>query len=305
MKTTAVGEPGAAGAVIPARATVSYIVLSFNSARYIEKCVRSLTAARSDGRHDEIWVVDNGSIDDSPRILQALETEFRNLRVVRLMRNQGTTVSRNIALRQASGRFIAVVDSDVEVPAGAVDALLRTLEQNASCGIVAPRLEFPDGRLQLSTDVFPTAQHKLRRFVMLRRMEQQLVPESTSGPRPVDCAISAFWLMPRHVLDDVGLLDERIFYSPEDVDFCLRVWLSGYTILYDPRVRAVHDAQEISRTWLPRRAAFSHAAGLLYLFWKHRYFLGRRSLYRRIQAANGPGRRHARSAIEGAALRHR
>ena len=302
MNTTALGQPAAALPVIPAGATVSYVVLSFNSAKYIEKCVRSLMAARADGSEDEVWVVDNGSIDDTPRILQGLESEFRNLRVVRLPRNQGTTVSRNIALRQASGRFIAVVDSDVEVPAGAVDTLLRTLEQNSSCGIVAPRLEFPDGRLQLSTDVFPTAQHKLRRFVMLRRMEQQLEPEVTSGPRPVDCAISAFWLLPRHVLADVGLLDERIFYSPEDIDYCVRVWLAGYTILYDPRVRAVHDAQEISRTWVPRRAAFSHAAGLLYLFWKHRYFLGRRSLYRRIRAASGPGRRHGGSGIEGAAL---
>jgi GT2 family glycosyltransferase len=298
VNTTALGEPTATVPVIPAGATVSYIVLSFNSAKYIEKCVRSLIAARSGGSEDEVWVVDNGSIDNTPQILQALESELCNLRVVRLSRNQGTTVSRNIALRQASGRFIAVVDSDVEVPAGAVDALLRTLERNASCGIVAPRLEFPDGRLQLSTDVFPTAQHKLRRFVMLRRMEQQLRPEVTSGPRPVDCAISAFWLLPRRVLDDVGLFDERIFYSPEDVDYCLRVWLSGYTIMYDPRVRAVHDAQEISRSWLPSAATFSHAAGLLYLFWKHRYFIGRTSVYKRIRAASRMNHAHIAGQAE-------
>ena len=42
-------------------------------------------------------------------------------------------------------------------------------------------------------------------------------------PRPVDYAIAAFWLLPRRTLDIVGLLDERFFYAPEDVDYCLSI----------------------------------------------------------------------------------
>ena len=34
----------------------------------------------------------------------------------------------------------------------------------------------------------------------------------------------------REVIEEVGLLDENIFYAPEDVDYCLRVWMAGYWI---------------------------------------------------------------------------
>src|SRR5690606_21095374 len=97
-----------------------------------------------------------------------------------------------------------------------------------------------------------------------------------------DYAISAFWLFRRRLLDEVGYLDERIFYSPEDVDYCLRVWEAGYKVVYDPRVHAIHDAQEISRGFRMARFTWSHIGGLLYLFRKHRYMLGHRRLYRRI-----------------------
>ena len=57
--------------------------------------------------------------------------------------------------------------------------------------------------------------------------------ESVLQTQHVDYAISAFWLLRRDVLEAVGLLDEEIFSRPEDVDYCLRVWKAGYTVVYD------------------------------------------------------------------------
>ena len=282
-------QEGTGSAAAPGmRPEVSYVVLCHNSARYIEKCVRSLAAGRTrsgGGVPDEIWVVDNGSTDPTPQLLTALQREHPQVRVIRAPRNLGTTVSRNLALRQATGRFIAIVDSDVEVPPGTLDALIETLRRHPGCGILAPRLEYPDGRLQLSTDVFPTLQRKLQRYLLLRQMEGQLRVDPGETVRPVDYAISAFWLMRRETFTAVGPLDERIFYSPEDVDYCLRVWLAGLRVLYDSSIRVVHDSQEISRTWLPRRATISHALGLVYLFSKHRYWFGLAGVRARIATA--------------------
>ena len=274
---------------------ISFVVLSFNSGNYIESCIRSIVSTRPHGADqggDEIWVVDNGSVDGTRRVLAVLERELPNLHVILLPENIGTTASRNMALKQVRGKYVAIIDSDVQVLPGTIDGLVQTLEADLSCGIVAPRLEFPDGRLQLSTDVFPTLQHKFRRFLMLRQMERGLSRQGAGGTRPVDIAISAFWLMRRELFDAVGLLDERIFYSPEDVDYCLRVWKAGYRVIYVPSARAIHDAQEISRTRIPTRATFSHAAGLGYLFLKHRYVLSRRSLYRQISRAAGRSTGH-------------
>ena len=89
----------------------------------------------------------------------------------------------------------------------------------------------------------------------------------------VDYAISAFWLFHRSLLDKVGLLDEKIFYAPEDVDFCLRIWKAGYRIVYQPSACIIHHTQEISRGWKLNSAKINHLKGLVYFFIKHRYFM--------------------------------
>lgn len=265
---------------------VSAVILSFNSRRHIAKAVRSLAAEYARlVEPGEIFVVDNGSTDGSVEILKQLETEHRQtLKVIYSPVNTGTTVSRNMALRRTAGRYILIMDSDIEVPEGCLQKLLPRLEAAPEIGLLAPRLVYPDGRPQLSADVFPTLTHKLRRFLGLKQMERSL-PASDSGARRIDYAISAFWLMPRRVVERVGLLDERIFYSPEDVDYCLRVWKAGFEVVYDTAATAVHDAREISRGFKRPSFTFSHAKGLAYLFIKHRYVFSRARLYRRLGMA--------------------
>jgi GT2 family glycosyltransferase len=264
---------------------ISAVVLSFNSSRYIEKCVRSLAKAGGAAGGIEILVVENGSRDASPDILRGLERELgQTLRCFYLPQNTGTTVSRNLALREARGEYVVIIDSDAVAGEAVLRGLITALEEEPDCGLVAPGLTYPDGRFQLSTDVFPTVTRKLQRFVALRSMESSsTLVDARRGD--VDYAISAFWLFRRSLLDDVGLLDERIFYSPEDVDFCLRIWLAGYRIVYVPQLVAIHDAQEVSRSPKRWRFMLRHAAGLAYYFAKHGYAFGLGRLRRRIAAA--------------------
>jgi len=270
---------------------VSAVVLSFNSARYIEKCVRSLCAAGAAVGGIEVFVVENGSRDGSVGILQGLEREFPGvLKCIYLPANTGTTVSRNLALRQASGEYIVVLDSDAVASEAALRGLIDAINAEPDCGLVVPGLTYPDGRFQLSTDAFPTVTRKLQRLFALRSLERGSSLEDARRGE-VDYAISAFWLFRRALLAEVGLLDERIFYSPEDVDFCLRIWLAGYRIVYVPRVVAIHDAQEVSRSLKRWRFMLRHAGGLAYYFAKHRYAFGLGRLRRRIAAA-----RRARTA---------
>ncbi len=262
---------------------LSFVILSYNSSQHLETCIRSVLDDGVDRDATEVWVVDNGSTDGSVEILARLQSQYPGtLNVILLDHNHGTTASRNLALRRTTGRYVVVMDSDVRLSAGLVAGLISRLEEYPRCGIIAPRLIYPDGRRQLSVDVFPTLGHKLRRLVSLDAMTRSARRGDSDILRSVDYAISALWLMKRSILDAVGLLDERIFYSPEDVDFCLRVWKAGFVVLYEPAFQAVHAAQEVSRSFPPSRFAVSHALGLLYLFRKHRYMFSRRRLYREI-----------------------
>lgn len=262
---------------------VSAVVLSFNSSRYIETCVRSLVKSYIDcALIGEIHVVENGSIDGSVDILKKLQAEFgAMLQVNYLLENSGTTRSRNMALRRVQGRAILILDSDAYMNAPTLQAMLDYQIAQPKAGLIAPKLIYPDGRFQLSVDVFPTIARKLQRYFALKTLEKR-EPPAAAGP--VDYAISACWLLSKQAVDATGLLDERIFYSPEDVDYCIRLWQAGYQVHYLPEVSVVHDAQEISR---PKgiginKFTIRHAKGLLYLFVKHRYGLFLGGLYRRL-----------------------
>ena len=267
---------------------ISAAILSYNSERHIEACLDSLLdALQRLPESSEVLVVENGSNDRSADILRRYQDRHPvTLRGLFQDRNLGTTAARNLALRQATGRYVLILDSDVVVPAGVLEELLGYIETHERCGLVAPRLVYPDGRAQLSVDRFPTLWRKLARLVSLKAFERNLPDRGAeSRPREVDYAISAFWLLRRELLDAVGLLDEGYFYAPEDVDYCLSIWLSGYAVVYDPQVQAVHDARELSRGFRINRFTLHHARGLLRYFLKHRYLNSRAGLYRRIEKA--------------------
>lgn len=263
---------------------VSAVVLSFNSQRYIKACVNSLMSSYAAcGLKGDVYVVENGSVDGSVQTLQALQTQWGDaLQVIYLPHNMGTTRSRNMALRRCEGASVLVLDSDAYMNPQALSEMLRYQKANPQVGLVAPKLTYPDGRFQLSIDVFPTIARKFERLFALKALEQRTNAGATGA---VDYAISACWMLSKAAIQKTGLLDERIFYSPEDVDYCIRVWAAGFQVHYLPTASVVHDAQEISR---PKgigsinRFTVRHAKGLAYLFMKHRYGFALTGLYRRI-----------------------
>ncbi len=253
---------------------LSFVILTWNSEGYIHQCLQSLIEQITQtGRHAEMFVVDNGSRDNTVALLKDFHASYPDLIVpIYLEQNTGTTYSRNLALQQAKGSYICIMDSDVEVFDGTLEGLIQTVEATPKTGLAVPKLLYPSGHLQKSTDVFPTVFTKFRRYFFLKQIEQQEHDrQQTNSPRTVDYAISAMWMLKREVVDKIGLLDEKIFYAPEDVDYCLRIWKAGFTIVYNPEICCTHHTQEISRGFKLNKAFFSHLKGLAYYFWKHRY----------------------------------
>ena len=263
--------------------SISAIILSFNAAGDLNRCVRSLIdIERLEAGQDQVIIIDNGSTDDTRSTIQRLRDDFPDLiDATMLPENGGTTAPRNLGIARAKGDHLLVIDSDVYFQRPVLTPLLEQLNADPSIGIIAPRLIFPDGRPQLSTDVFPTIPRKLERFLRLRALERRNGNDAETC-RAVDYAISAFWLMRRDLIDLIGPLDERIFYAPEDVDFCLRTWLRGRRVVYRPDLDVVHDAKERSRSLKSLVFTWRHVLGLTYFFKKHRYAFSADDVYRRI-----------------------
>lgn len=268
--------------------SISAVILSFNAQDDLDRCVRTLIEVEQlEADKDQVLIVENGSVDGSKALVNRLMSAYPGLvEGIDLANNHGTTVSRNLALDKARGDHVLVLDSDIEFRHPILRQLTDELARQPAIGIIAPRLTFPDGRAQLSTDVFPTIGRKIQRLFRLRQVERTSTDDARQM-KSVDYAISAFWLMRRELVDAVGPLDEHIFYAPEDVDFCLRTWLAGKTVTYQPMVEVIHDAKERARSLKGLLFAWRHLLGLVYFFKKHGYCWRAAPLYQRIRRAHG------------------
>lgn len=251
---------------------VSIIIITYNSAHCIEECIYSAIKAIDDAKQmGEICLFENGSTDGTTEKLKSLQSAYSNLNVIYSNENLGTTKSRNAAIDSSSGSSILVLDSDAFLSSEVLVGMTTFMQSNQDYGLVAPKLTYISGNFQLSYDNFPTVQRKLTRYLFLKNMERDELPNNENID--VDCLISACWLFSREVYQEVGPLDENIFYAPEDVDYCLRIWKAGYKIGYLPSFSMVHDAQELSRGIKINYFTYLHVKGLAYYFYKHRYLV--------------------------------
>jgi len=271
---------------------LSVIIITWNSEAYIEECVESLlNGLKSSGVTFEIIIVDNGSVDKTIQILNDLNAKHDYIKVIRLNRNTGTTFSRNLAIKESKGEYLFFIDSDEVVFPGAIKTLLRTLEGDKKIGIVAPRVVLKDGSIQFSVRKFPTAFTKFFKISCIKKLKEfaekdELYPANVYSFEfkdllDVDVAAACGWMVPRVAVDDIGLLDEKIFYSPEDVDYCVRMWLNGWKVVYNPSAQLIHYSQKL--TYKSFKFLFLHTFGLIYYFLKYKYLFDRNKLYRKIR----------------------
>ena len=252
----------------------SIVILSFESQRTLEKCLNKAKEAISGfDEPSEIIVVENGSKDQSRMILQEFELQNKTTvltKSFKLSKNSGTTESRNKALSYSTGEYILILDSDAYITKECLVELKRVLDEKPEVGLACPKLFYGDGRYQLSTDSFPTLKRKAQRFFNLDSIQSNIEHKDLKQCE-VDYAISACWLLRRDAVDAVNGFDEKIFYSPEDVDYCIQVWKKGFSIEFCPNAEMIHDAQELSRGKKITKFHLHHLLGLFYLFYKHNY----------------------------------
>ncbi|TME18418.1 MAG: glycosyltransferase family 2 protein [Chloroflexi bacterium] len=248
----------------------SVVICSWRMRDLLLQCLASLEPEMA--ADWEAIVVVNGDEDGSA---VAVRDRFPWVRLIVNESNRGVGPARNQGLEAARGRVILLVDADTTSRAGALTGLVQALEGDSEVGVVGPRLVSPDGERQRTARAFPTILTKIRRRAPARLRAVLPNDDVSDGEQAVNVGyvIGACQAIRRRALDTVGLLDERIFYGPEDVDLCLRMWKAGWRVVWDPRHVVVHHEQRLTKRRLLSRLTLRHAWGLGYFFLKHRYFL--------------------------------
>jgi len=220
---------------------VSVVLLVHNKAGYSERCLGGLLAA--DYRPLEVILVDNGSTDSTPALLDDFQGRFEKQEIgvvrIRFDQNVGAVAGRNQAINRVSGQFVVFMDNDV-VPRTAswIERLAGYLAEHPEVGVVGPKMVYPTEPHLIQCagcDVSPTGR------VWFRGRGEPLDADEFNSERECQALISACWMMPASAVKVVGALDEG--FSPvqfEDIDYCYRLRESGYKVVYLPSVEMYH-----------------------------------------------------------------
>ena len=233
---------------------ISIVIVSYRTPEHLRRCLEVL-AGDPVRRSREVLVVDNDSGDESVEVARS----FEGVRVIETGENLGFAGGVNRGLAESAGRFITVMNPDVEVRPGALDALADFLETHPEAGLAAPKLLNPDGTLQHSCRRFYTLTTLLLRRTFLGRLFPGAAPlrrhlmldYDHDTPRAVDWVAGAMMTVRREALDDVGPMDDRYFLYFEDVDWCTRMQARGWSVHYVPEATVIHHWQRASRNFGP------------------------------------------------------
>ena len=253
---------------------ISFIILSWNSEVYIKKCIESILTIKS--IKTEIIIIDNGSTDNSRQIIE----KYQQIKLIKLDKNYGTTISRNKGLHEIKNSdYICILDSDTIINEKAIVLMTNYVKNHKDVAIVGPSMIGKDNQKQIPFRKFPTKQIKfykslpIKKYNIIGEKLESYDLQSVGNEFECDYLISACWVMRYDVYKQLGDLDEKIFYAPEDVEYCMRARNQGYRIIHLKEAQIVHLYQRISKKKLISKANITHLIGLFYVWRKYKTFL--------------------------------
>ena len=252
---------------------LSVVLVHYKSPDALFECLRTLAPECAPLAH-ELLVIDNDSQDGTP---QALAERAPQVRVIANRENAGYARAVNQGIAASQGAFVLVMNPDCEVQPGAVGALLAYLRGHPRTAIAGPRIQNPDGTLEFSARAFPDHLTFLfNRYSLLTRLfpdnrwsRRYLMTDwDHRSSREVDWLSGACLLVRRDAIAQVGGMDEAFFMFNEDVDWCRRMKLAGWSNAYVPEAVVMHHVGASKRRVAPRVIVARHQ-GMIHYFHKH------------------------------------
>ena len=223
-------------------ADLSILIVSWNCREELRACLESTTALCGELEAETI-LIDNASDDDSVAVIRR---EFPHVTTIENQENVGFARAVNQGLRACKGRQIVLLNPDVVVADGALEAMVRFLDSHDRVGAVGPRILREDGRPDYahSPKRWPTLWDDLRCALGLHPRVYSQVHASIASlrehGRAVDVLPGTCLMVRWQAITQVGNLDEGFFLFSEDVDWCTRLRGHGWEVRWWPGAVVVH-----------------------------------------------------------------
>jgi GT2 family glycosyltransferase len=239
---------------------LSIIIVSYNTKDYLEQCLKNLLLVTED-LSSEIFVVDNVSTDGSPEMV---EKKFPQVKLIKSSKNVGFGAGNNLALKKAKGRYLLLLNSDIEIRDQKLfSKMIQWMDGHPKVGVSTCALLNPDGSIQGSGGYFPTLgrifswMFFLDDIPVLDKLIKPYHPVHPWSPvytgqsfyrneRKIDWVTGAFFLVREEAIREAGYFDEKYFMYVEELDLSYQITKRGWEIWYLPQFSIIHYGQASS-----------------------------------------------------------
>lgn len=240
---------------------VSVLIVNWNTCDLLRSCLSSL-GVTDEADQLEIVVVDNGSNDGSAAMVA---DEFPTVTVVANDDNAGFGRANNQGFEASTAPYVLLLNSDTEVPSGAIAHCRDHLAADGDVGVVGCRIANPDGTTQNSIFRFPSLRAVVSKNLWLAQAAPknptlnyerygEVEPTETTA---VDVVMGSFFMVRRADVDG-ELFDDDYFMYTEEADLCRRMHGKDKRVEFVPDVSVMHVRSASSST--PRLRAWSDEA---------------------------------------------
>lgn len=212
---------------------VSVITINYNQSLVTCELLESLR--KISYPNFEVIVVDNASPSDDP---DSIKRQYPETVLIKSLQNLGFAGGNNLGIREAKGKYLFFLNNDTELLPGAMEPMVELLESNPEIGAVSPKIKYFDNP-------------ELIQYAGFTKMNPWTVRNKAIGYREPDSSVfdllsethsihGAAMMVPRHVIDEIGLMPEIYFLYYEEHDWAERIKRGGYRLFYQPEACILH-----------------------------------------------------------------
>lgn len=251
----------------------SVIILNWNGEKMLQQYLPSVIA-HTPADDVEVVVADNGSTDGSVAWLRS-----QPVRLILLDKNYGFAEGYNRAIAQVDSEYVVLLNSDVEVPSGWLQPMLRCMEEDSSVAAVQPKvISWKSWQSFLAGEIArPYFEHAGAAGGMIDALgypycKGRLLTHIEQDCGQYDTPTDVFWttgacmVIRRKVYEEVGGLDTFFFAHQEEIDLCWRLQLRGYRLMCIPESVVYHLGAGTLSYENPRKTYLNFRNNLLMLY---------------------------------------
>ncbi|MEE8324390.1 MAG: glycosyltransferase [Candidatus Humimicrobiaceae bacterium] len=241
---------------------ISIAIVNLNGKDYLENCLQSIRKLDYPDDKIEVVIVDNGSSDSS---ISYLESEHKQVRLIKNDKNMGFAYANNQAAGAAKGEYIAFLNNDTRVDSKWLIELLKPIYGDKETVASGSKVLSMDGKKLDFVGGMINFEGKGFQIDFDLPIEKDLHKQYKYLP----FANGGAMLIRRDIFLDVGGFDEDFFAYYEDVDLGWRLWVLGYKVIFAPDSIVYHHHHGTSRIFSEDKLRFLKERNSLYSVFKN------------------------------------